>query len=135
MGAWLALGALAVGCFLVYGLAGADHHIAERMPFHLHLASPGQPVPDHTHGFQHAHQHPPAGVTVTPAGPSGDPAIIVHTLMAPILTLLAELVLPVAILGLWLFCVTFRRSVELGLTHQILRRPPTRPPAILQARI
>ena len=55
--AWFVLQNLLLSFVFVYGLAGLDHHIAERIPTHRHVAEDGRPTLQHQHGFQHVHEH------------------------------------------------------------------------------
>lgn len=65
--AWLVLFNAGLALVFVYGLAASDHHLAERIPTHLHLVSPGGPIPQHVHDFSQNHFHPPHPSLVTAA--------------------------------------------------------------------
>ena len=107
-------------------LVALDHHGAERIPGHEHVAPSGQPVATHAHLFEQPHGHAlrPTDLsllilTVVPAHPTALAALtLVEHLGLPLLLLLTSVVLT-------------GRSTLPGvsrLTDQIALGPPTPPP-------
>lgn len=127
--AWLVVGNLFLALVFVYGLAGSDHHVAERIPSHVHLAASGDPVAEHSHGFQqrHEHEHPPA------PGARGEDPTVQHfaapSASAAALALLTDLA-PVGgteAVSPPIFTVGILAGVLLA--HQVLFGPLHRPPS------
>ncbi|MBI4213715.1 MAG: hypothetical protein HY534_05330 [Chloroflexi bacterium] len=124
---WFVLQNVLLAFVLTYALAGLDHHAAERIPTHLHLGEAGQGAPQHTHGFDRAHQHDHAFAaaagsanafpSVTAAAPSPLPQPWSGDLGLSDMPALLLLGPPMA------------AGVLVGaMAHQLLRAPLLRPP-------
>ena len=105
-----------------------DHHGAERIPGHEHVAPPGQPVATHAHLFEQRHGHALRETDLSPSIPAVVPA---HPTALAALTLVEHLGLP--LLLLLITVVLTGRSPLPGisrLTDQIALGPPTPPPPV-----
>jgi hypothetical protein len=114
-------------------LSLADHHAAERVPTHSHVAAGAQGVPTHSHAFETAHTHayPPVSAESERAfvAFAGNGTIVVPTPAAsgsgvehPALVLSA-----LAVAGA-LIAVGFGQQRSAARPWQLLIAPPTRPP-------
>src|SRR5207302_10160660 len=128
-GQWLR--AIILGLVLIFPawISAVDHHGAERVPMHEHDVPFGQPVPDHNHQFQIAHDH--AGPVLEPASLASaiatQPYITVGALMDHLVVPLVVLIMCCAVTG------RSRESVLAVLDDQLALAPPTHPPAIFGA--
>jgi len=131
-GAWVVCCLVALAIVFPGFLIAGDHHGAERIRSHEHVARAGSMGPGHSHGFERPHTHENGSRLadgIVPALVRGNPLAPLPASSPP-----SAIALPlvVAILALPIFRSTLvtRRS---ALANQATFAPPTRPPSSLAA--
>ena len=131
-GAWAVCCLVAVAIVFPGFLIAVDHHGAERIGSHEHVAPPGPLDPSHSHGFERPHTHangPPLADGVAPVLVRGNPLAPLPASSAPSAIAL-PLVVAILVLPSFKSTVATSRSV---LANQAIFAPPTRPPSSLAA--
>jgi len=109
-------------------LIAVDHHGAERIGSHEHVAPSRSIDQNHSHGFERAHTHengPPLADGIAPALVRGNPLAPLPASSSPS-TIALPLVVAILALSIFRSTVVTRRS---ALANQATFAPPTRPPS------
>ena len=124
---WLACSLVAVALAFPIVFSVLDHHAAERIPTHGHLAALGEVAQVHLHQFEAPHVHgSPAGITT-----DGDDFAVYSAASGPSLVLYLVIALALPLFSPGLAPMVARGWPPAGRgpgRGQISARPPTPPP-------